>query len=412
MDAFHISPTVMGLVRSEPKPGQKRRGNLRKVAKEAGKERASKSITVDRTQSYKNKYEGYEYGADFADYIEEKSETARVPCKDSFRKLRSDAVVAYSIIYKPKAEIIEKMTEVEKDKFFSDCESAMEEFCPALFRKSNVSFRARHLDELGDHLQAFGEPIDETGRYIGHKIDGDLMTKLNNEFPALMRKRGWPILDNDVSDRNRMKSDPEYRAQREQKKKRHYDDVNDYILHKQIEKLNEIDVTLEEVNRLVKDTDIYVNERVFEKETELEKEKKRFKKKHKSLEDERKKVLSSKEENQKVVRYLLQSCLNFFDRLGYDFKYDGQSLETLFSCVCDVIENEKSEILAAKEKQEMIEKQIKEWQTALSEQQKRLDEQKRCFGREVREAAIRLVETQSIENREKDIERSGVNFPL
>ena len=56
---WKCAPQVMGLVRGEPQAGQKHRANGRRIAMEAGYERASLSDTLDRTRSNLNEYEGY-----------------------------------------------------------------------------------------------------------------------------------------------------------------------------------------------------------------------------------------------------------------------------------------------------------------------------------------------------------------
>ena len=78
---WKCAPQVMGLVRGEPQPGQKHRANGRKIAMEAGYERASLSDTLDRTRSNQNEYEGYRSGKEILDVMEQEASEYRVQVK-------------------------------------------------------------------------------------------------------------------------------------------------------------------------------------------------------------------------------------------------------------------------------------------------------------------------------------------
>ena len=75
---WKCAPQVMGLVRGEPKQGQKHRANIRKIAMEAGYERASKSDTLDKSRSKQNQYDGYSSGSQFAAAMEQEASEYRV----------------------------------------------------------------------------------------------------------------------------------------------------------------------------------------------------------------------------------------------------------------------------------------------------------------------------------------------
>ena len=85
--------TPMGLVRGEPKPGQKYRANIRKIAMEAGYERASRSDTLDRSRSKLNQYDGYKNGVAFSNEMENEAAAYRMKVegktKDERRKTSS-----------------------------------------------------------------------------------------------------------------------------------------------------------------------------------------------------------------------------------------------------------------------------------------------------------------------------------
>ena len=66
---WKCTPQLTGLVRGEPKPGQKHRSNVKAIAAEAGKERVSNSDTLDRDRTHLNRYTGFSSGFECADYI-------------------------------------------------------------------------------------------------------------------------------------------------------------------------------------------------------------------------------------------------------------------------------------------------------------------------------------------------------
>ena len=59
---FKCAPQLLGLVRGEPKAGQKHRANGKAILSEAGKERYSASATLNRSLTHLNKYTGYDSG--------------------------------------------------------------------------------------------------------------------------------------------------------------------------------------------------------------------------------------------------------------------------------------------------------------------------------------------------------------
>ena len=89
---------IKGLTIGEPKHGQKHRMPLSKAAKEAGYERASRSITLDRGRSDKNIYSGYKSGEECAKMMEEEAAFVEIKMKDGTfrkRKNRADAVLSF-----------------------------------------------------------------------------------------------------------------------------------------------------------------------------------------------------------------------------------------------------------------------------------------------------------------------------
>ena len=95
---YKCTPQVVGLVRGEPKEGQKHRANGQKICEEAGNERYSRSVTLDRSRSTDNVYEGYRSGGKCWEDMETEAAEYRVKGKtkngkDYERGLRADAVV-------------------------------------------------------------------------------------------------------------------------------------------------------------------------------------------------------------------------------------------------------------------------------------------------------------------------------
>ena len=249
---WKCAPQVVGLVRGEPKPGQKHRANIHKIAKEAGYERGTKSETFDRSRSHLNRYEGYTKGADFADDMvreaDEYKAKVTVKTKDGGtevreRKLRADAVIGWGVIYNPPAEVCANWTDEDYAKFYSDCDDCMEIIEPRLFRKSNIRFAAEHFDEgvppeenlvnkIDRHIHKMGISLDENGNYCGNLIDAKLLVKINKEFPSLMRERGWEMDDLDVTDFEKAKTDLEYKAERDFKRGQSGKSVNQFMRKK------------------------------------------------------------------------------------------------------------------------------------------------------------------------------------
>ena len=255
---------IKGLTIGEPKPGQKHRMPLTKAAKEAGYERASRSITLDRSRSDKNIYSGYKSGEDCAKMMEEEAAYVEIKMKDGTvkkRKNRADAVVGFAVIFNPPAEVCKDWSDAEYDKFYSDCWDCLCELHPEIFRDENITMSAEHYDEglpvteAGDsisrHMHRIGFARDAEGHWCGNKIDAKMLHDLNAVFPSMMRQRGWTEMEDlDVTDFDRMKEDEEYRKERLAKRKQAGRSVNQYSESKRRKKLQEASELLEEVEQM------------------------------------------------------------------------------------------------------------------------------------------------------------------
>jgi len=262
------APQILGLLRGEPKPGAKHRGNGEKICKEAGNERYTKSETIDRELSHLNVYEGYKSGGKAWDDICDAADSYRIkgktkdgkPCE---RALRSDAVVGYSIIFNPPHEMCKGWTDEDYEQFYSDSWDALCEIQPRLFwwgDDNNMVMTAEHHDEdrgasdgvYTRHMHVIGRSTDKDGRYCGNLIDAKLCVDINRNYPRLMRERGWDLEDLDMTDFSRMGKnpdgtykDPEYRAQRKDKAKKAGRSVNEYLANKREEYLDKRENSLE-----------------------------------------------------------------------------------------------------------------------------------------------------------------------
>lgn len=234
------NPQILGLVRGEPKPGAKHRGNGEKICKEAGNERYTKSETIDRKLSNLNVYEGYKSGGKAWEDICNAADSYRVKGKTKNgktyeRALRSDAVIGYSVVINPPHEMCKDWTDEEYEQFYNDSWDVLCEIQPRLFHEDadNVVMTAEHYDEdkyapdgiHTGHMHAIGRATDKDGRYCGNLIDAKLCVDISANYPRMMRERGWDLEDLDMTDFSRMGKnpdgtykDPEYRAQRKAKK--------------------------------------------------------------------------------------------------------------------------------------------------------------------------------------------------
>ena len=245
---WKCAPQVMGLVRGEPKQGQKHRANIRKIAMEAGYERASKSDTLDKSRSKQNQYDGYRSGSQFAADMEQEASEYRVKVQGKTKDnkpivrekgLPHNAVIGWAVIYNPPAEVCAAWTDEDYKKFYKDCRECMAEIEPRLFRRDNIRMSAEHFDEgippdensgvIDRHLHDLGASKDADGRYCGNLIDAKLLIKINERFPALMRECGWDMDDLDRTDFERAKTDKEYASERNAKRRQSGLSVNKHL---------------------------------------------------------------------------------------------------------------------------------------------------------------------------------------
>ena len=267
---FKCAPQVLGLVRGEPKPGQKRRANGLKISLEAGYERASTSKTLDRSRSKQNEYSGYKSGRQFWKAMVDEADCYRVKVQGKTKTgepivrekgLQHNSVIGWSVIYNPPSDVCTKWDRGTYERFFNDCRECMS-IISSIFSKQNLRMSAIHWDEgippndggLPDgHLHDFGICKDGEGHYCGNLIDARLMCKINREFPQLMRDRGWDMDDLDTTDFELSKSDDSYRHDRDNKRKKFGLSVNRHIVRKSKQTAQEANRIIENVIQLQKE---------------------------------------------------------------------------------------------------------------------------------------------------------------
>ncbi len=267
---WKCTPQITGLVRGQPKitttknkklpSKQKHRSNAKGICGEAGKERCSASSTLDRTRTKNNQYEGYESGFEAHDEMIRLADECVTTYVDKngvqrSRKLKSDAVIGYAMIFNPPEEVCCTWTKEQYDKFYLDSWEIMKELHPNMFRDDNILMRTEHRDEgIGKndyHQHIIGVPRDADGHYCGNGIDAKMLAELNRDYPRMMRERGWYEMDDlDTTTWRRCKTDKAYKDKRKDKAKQSGKSVNKYIADKATETYNQAQELLAKAQKL------------------------------------------------------------------------------------------------------------------------------------------------------------------
>ena len=274
---FKCAPQIKTLVMAT-EPKGKHTANGEKLLKEAGRERYSRSKTLDRGRSELNRYisendNDFRNGKAAWDYMEfiarsHKRKVTKRNGKVTERAIGENQAIGWAVIINPPESVCAEWDDDTYEKFYNDAFDVLSEFNP-VFREENWVFSAEHYDEGTDeakekdrHLHRFGFAMDIDGEFKGgnHIADPRSLSKLNQIFPTEMRKRGWAIDDLDTTDFERMKTDLDYRSERKQKWSKSGKDTNDFIETKNTvqektdaEKLMEIDATANEARDMLED---------------------------------------------------------------------------------------------------------------------------------------------------------------
>ena len=233
-------PQVVGLTVGDPKPTKrgtkpKCRANGFGWLLECMEERASKSITVDRSLTSTNDYHGLprsarRFWADFQDELATEHQTVKHYKDGTTRlcKFRADGVPLVGSVFNPEDEWWRSLSDEDKQRCVRDHLEVMEEFEPHLFSQSNIRVMVTHNDEGGDIHIAY-DTFDDAGKCWGYLMDSQLRSQLNKYYPAAMRERGWDFEDVDTPDWDRFYSDEEYAAERREKWRQGRLNTNEYV---------------------------------------------------------------------------------------------------------------------------------------------------------------------------------------
>lgn len=243
---FKCLPQIMGLTRQSAAAAMKKdnRGGLKEIIEEFLETRYSKSEVLDRARSKLNEYFRYnDFNANMSasEIVSEiEFEVARHRTKvktkngTAERAIRKDAVVGWAVIINPPDEIKKDWTPEQNEQFYKDSMEYMAQL-NEMFRSDNYICGAVHWDE-GDpdliaegynlsHYHCAGYAKDENGEFTcGNEIDFMMKDRINREYAAFMRSRGWDV------------DDPETRYTREDKTPKKSMTANEYRHFKRAEK--------------------------------------------------------------------------------------------------------------------------------------------------------------------------------
>lgn len=262
--SFTCAIQFTGLIRGESK--SKHRSNGKAILAEMGKERISKSVTLDRTRTKYNVYDQKNVSGCYAwDDMENRAENykqeVRGKTKDGkeiirTKGLRKDAVLGVAVIINPPYYECKNWSEKTYQKFYQDTQEILEVFKPDIFRKSNQIFGVEHRDEgynIHDkHKHLVYQAVSEQNRYCGNELDSKFLIDFNNFYPEQMRKRGWEMDNMDTTDWKKYQEDMEYRIERKAKSRNQGKSVNKYVLDKTTKSLKESTDNAEAITELVR----------------------------------------------------------------------------------------------------------------------------------------------------------------
>lgn len=192
----------------------KHTGSLKGVAREGLEERKGLDRDIDPTKSHENIYLGFRTAQELMDYSRHHIETLE---EKTGRKIRKDAVVMCTTVFKPPAIYMNQLSYEQQKQFFMDC---LEFITSQVGGEDNVKSYAIHFDELGAHAHLFWEPITKDGRLCAKEMHNvKFFSKINENLPAFLRGHGWDIADADCYDRSQREKD-DLKAQEERYQKR------------------------------------------------------------------------------------------------------------------------------------------------------------------------------------------------
>lgn len=249
---FNCGMPVLTLDNLAHKSGDKH-GNAKKVVYEAFEERQGKDSDIDRARTADNIYFSFEHGEkafrkgeELYNYWQAQADSHTCVANGKERKMRSDAKIGFTGIIKPDADYINNMTHDEQMRFCKDAMGIVLD----IYKKQGLTIDAAviHVDEMATHIHYFGH--DESYK-MSKKVNLGLYDKLNREFPARMRGKGWEL--NDLTGYKEATSGMtddelhEYKAKkRSERRERHNKSSQEYKADKEAKKVLETAVTRSE----------------------------------------------------------------------------------------------------------------------------------------------------------------------
>lgn len=249
---FNCGMPVLTLDNLQHRAGDKH-GNAKKVAYEAFEERQGKDSDIDRAKTDSNIYfsfdrgeKAFKKGEELYNYWQSQADAHTCTANGKERKMRSDAKIGFTGIIKPDADYINSLSHDEQMKF---CKDAMTIILD-IYKKQGLTIDAAviHVDEMATHVHYFGHDTDYK---MSKKVNLGLYDKLNREFPARMRARGWQL--NDLTGYKEATADMtedelcEYKAKkRSERRERHNKSSQEYKADKEAKKVLETAVTRSE----------------------------------------------------------------------------------------------------------------------------------------------------------------------
>ncbi len=303
-------PQIKGLTRSKSPKG-KSRANGKRMAEEMGKERYSRSTTLDRSRSDLNEYRGYESGAECWQAICDEADGYRVKGKTKNGKdfernpVKGDnAVIGFAIVINPPSDVVVNWTPDQYEQFNEDMLDCLEEIEPRVFGRQNYRMGADHYDEgcyngKDPHRHYLGVPKDADGHYTGKYIDSLLKRRICENLPRMMRDKGWKDMDDlNLTDWNKFDHDEDYRQERINYWQDYGNRVNKYIDSKHAEQQASLDNRADVIEQTVTD----LNAKIDEYNTERAE----FKQERADLNAEKADVAQQKADNAKLKANLVQ----------------------------------------------------------------------------------------------------------
>lgn len=236
---YKVVPQMIKLVKGAG--DEKHRANGGKILRELYQERYGKTVTIDREYSYLNEYVGADSGDEMWDKLIDEADNYKIVTvrkgKEYKRALPEKSTIGMSVIFKLPYEYSAQLSVAENAKFYTDTEDVLADLYPDVFAKKNIRGYAIHYDEgipnndkekSSEHKHQVYVPRDENERYCGNLVDVKMLANICKQYPAKMREKGWDFEDLDTTDWDKYKSDSEYKAERDLKRKENGLGVNAY----------------------------------------------------------------------------------------------------------------------------------------------------------------------------------------